>query len=196
MIIKMLIQGIEILIGVLQLALVLRALLPWLKVSPAHPVMRFLEAVTDPVVRPVRQALGNRSYRGTGGGYVDIAPLVAFFVLWLAQIVLTRLLYLIAVPPTWLLHPADDPATWIIGILNFLFQVYDLMLLVRILLEWVQVSYSHPVMRFLWDATEPLLGPIRRRLPLLAGLDFSPLAAVLLLSVVQMFLTAVIQMVL
>jgi hypothetical protein len=55
--------------------------------------------------------------------------------------------------------PADDPATWIIGILNFLFQVYNLMLLVRILLEWVQVSYSHPVMRFLWDATEPLLSP-------------------------------------
>jgi YggT family protein len=122
--------------------------------------------------------------------YVDIAPLATIFFLWLAQSALTWGLQLVAFPPLWLLHPGADPLRWVVGVIGLLIQLYVLLFLARIILEWIQVSYAHPLMRFLWDITEPLLGPIRRRLPTFAGLDFSPLVVVLFLSVVQALLSS------
>ncbi|MCD4737876.1 MAG: YggT family protein, partial [Anaerolineae bacterium] len=86
-----------------------------------------------------------------------------------------------------------DWGRWLVGILGLLVQLYSFALLLRILLEWMRVPYTQPVMRFLWDITEPLLRPIRRRLPTFAGLDFSLVVAVLLLSVLQMLLAGLIQ---
>ena len=189
MVIVLLIRIVNILFGVFSVALLLRVLLPWFKVSPRSPLLRFLAVMTEPLVRPVRRILGGVRQRG-GMQYVDIAPLATIFFLWLAQSALTWGLQLVAFPPLWLLHPGADPLRWVVGVLNLLIQLYILLLLARIILEWIQVSYAHPLMRFLWDITEPLLGPVRRRLPTFAGLDFSPLVVVLLLSVVQALLSS------
>ena len=57
---------------------------------------------------------------------------------------------------------------------------------VRILLSWVRPSgYNRTFARIeemLWRVTEPILGPIRSRLPSGFGLDFSPIIAIFLLS--------------
>ena len=47
------------------------------------------------------------------------------------------------------------------------------------------MSYAHPVMRFLWNITEPLLAPIRRHIPLVGPFDFSPMVLILILWVVE-----------
>lgn len=188
-IILLIIRIVDIVFGVFSVALLLRVLLPWFQVSPQSPLLRFLAAMTEPLVRPVRRLLGG-ARRGGGMQYVDIAPLATIFFLWLAQSALTWGLQLVIFPPLWLLRPGADPLRWVVGVLNLLLQLYVLLFLARIILEWVQVSYAHPVMRFLWDITEPLLGPVRRRLPTFAGLDFSPLVVVLFLSVVQALLSS------
>jgi YggT family protein len=61
----------------------------------------------------------------------------------------------------------------------------------RIVLEWIPVSYDHPLARVravLRAITEPILGPVRRLLPPIrlgeVALDLSPLIVILLLSVV------------
>ncbi|RLC84989.1 MAG: hypothetical protein DRI37_08460, partial [Chloroflexi bacterium] len=167
----------------------LRVLLPWFRVSPRSPLLRFLAVTTEPLVRPVRRILSSVR-RGGGMQNVDIAPLATIFFLWLAQSTLTWVLRMVAFPPLWLLHPGAAPLRWVAGVLNLLIQLYVLLLLARIILEWIQVTYAHPLMRFLWDITEPLLAPVRRRLPTFAGLDFSPLVVVLFLSVVQALLSS------
>ena len=59
---------------------------------------------------------------------------------------------------------------------------------VYVVLGWVAPGGYHPAARLLGALVEPLLGPFRRALPALGGLDLSPLVVVLLLSVLRMVL--------
>ena len=69
---------------------------------------------------------------------------------------------------------------------RWLFQALYVLLLVRIVLSWVPgVDMYHPVVQFVHRVTSPILDPIRRLVPPVAGLDFSPLVAILLLSLAQ-----------
>jgi YggT family protein len=64
-----------------------------------------------------------------------------------------------------------------------------LMVVGRVLLSWVNPTFSGPVARFLFETTEPLLAPIRRFMPSTGTVDFSPLVLMLLLGfVVQLVL--------
>lgn len=55
-------------------------------------------------------------------------------------------------------------------------QIYQLILLGRVLLSWIpNVDYNNPIVKFLYQATEPVLAPIRNALPPMGGVDLSPL---------------------
>ncbi|MBC7226950.1 MAG: YggT family protein [Thermoflexales bacterium] len=73
-------------------------------------------------------------------------------------------------------------------LIHTLFALYTLAIIARALLPVVGVSYAHPVMRFLYAITEPLLAPIRRRLPYMGPVDFSPMVLILLLWLVEQIL--------
>jgi YggT family protein len=59
--------------------------------------------------------------------------------------------------------------------------IYMLLIFIRIVFSWGQLSHSNRLMRFLVNATEPLLGPLRRIIPPLGVMDISPIFAFLLL---------------
>jgi YggT family protein len=79
-------------------------------------------------------------------------------------------------------------AAVLLRLINVMFTVYSLAFVARALLPWFRVSYYHPVMRFLIQITEPLLGPLRRFIPPVGGLDFTPMVALLLLWFVEQLL--------
>ncbi len=56
-----------------------------------------------------------------------------------------------------------------------LIDMYSLIVLAAVILSWVQLPYDNPIAQFVNKLTEPLLGPIRRALPSMGGLDFSPI---------------------
>ncbi len=60
-----------------------------------------------------------------------------------------------------------------------------MLIFIRIIFSWGMVSYSNRIMRFLVDATEPLLGPLRRIIPPLGVMDISPIVAFLILWLFQ-----------
>lgn len=66
-------------------------------------------------------------------------------------------------------------------------------ILIRALMSWVMPQDSSGFSRILADITEPILAPIRRILPPLGGIDFSPFLALILIQLVvamlQNFLT-------
>ncbi|NLG69961.1 MAG: YggT family protein [Firmicutes bacterium] len=66
-----------------------------------------------------------------------------------------------------------------------LLTLYSWIMLARVLVSWLPVDPYHPAVRLLRDLTEPVLAPIRRALPTVPGLDYSPIVAFLLISVVQ-----------
>ena len=62
-------------------------------------------------------------------------------------------------------------------------QLYVFILIGNVIVSWVQADPRNTIVRFIWMMSEPLLGRIRRLLPPLGGLDFSPLVAILLVQV-------------
>lgn len=64
---------------------------------------------------------------------------------------------------------------------------------VRVLLSWVQVRLPMGLGEFVWSVTEPILGPIRRALPAMGGIDFSPFIAVIAIQFVQGLLITLIR---
>ena len=56
-----------------------------------------------------------------------------------------------------------------------LLDLYSLVVLGTVVVSWLQLPPSNPIVTLLGTMTEPLLAPIRRILPDMSGLDFSPL---------------------
>jgi YggT family protein len=74
-------------------------------------------------------------------------------------------------------------------VLDYVLWAYMWILIGRIIVSWVNADYSNPIVRFLYAATEPVLEPVRRRLPLFAGgLDLSPIVVWIAIIFLQRFL--------
>ncbi len=73
-------------------------------------------------------------------------------------------------------------------IVDLVFTLFELVLLARVVLSWLQVDPSNPIVKFLYDITEPVLAPIRRRVAPMGGLDLSPIIALLILIVLRALL--------
>jgi YggT family protein len=80
----------------------------------------------------------------------------------------------------------------IIGEALFLIlQLFQLVLLARVLLSWFpNIDRSNQLVQLLYQITEPVLAPVRQMLPQTSGVDFSPLIVFLLISVLMRFIPA------
>jgi YggT family protein len=68
--------------------------------------------------------------------------------------------------------------------LRFLLLALYVVILGRVLWSWVDPTYRGPIGRFLFETTEPILAPIRRFLPRGGTLDWSPIVAFIVLTIV------------
>ena len=75
-------------------------------------------------------------------------------------------------------------------ILINIIDLYSLIVLGAVILSWVHLPSGNPVVRFVNRLTEPLLRPIRRALPAMGGLDFSPLVLLIGLQIVKSFISS------
>jgi YggT family protein len=62
-------------------------------------------------------------------------------------------------------------------LVNTVVTILTILLFARSILSFVIRDPSNPIMRFLYDVTEPILAPIRRRMPTMGGFDLSMLVA-------------------
>jgi YggT family protein len=72
--------------------------------------------------------------------------------------------------------------SFLIVFLGLLLKVLWFALLIRVILSWFPVDPSNPIVRVLWEITEPILAPLRRVIPRIGMFDLSPLAAFLLIG--------------
>jgi len=80
------------------------------------------------------------------------------------------------------------------NLLNLVIVVYIWLIIGRALISWVSPAPYNPIVRLLYRATEPVLRPVRHRLPTLAmGLDLSPMVVILALYFLKVFLVPVLQ---
>jgi YggT family protein len=75
------------------------------------------------------------------------------------------------------------------NVLDVLLSAYMIIIIVRALISWFNPDPYNPIVRFFHAVTEPVLYPIRRRLPLnFGGIDLSPIIVLLAIVFVQAFL--------
>jgi len=76
-------------------------------------------------------------------------------------------------------------------ILDFLFGAYKWIIIIAAVVTWIRPDPYHPVVRFLYAATEPVLYRVRRLLPfvMMGGFDLSPIVVILALQFIgQVFI--------
>lgn len=67
------------------------------------------------------------------------------------------------------------------------FEVLNWLIIIRVLLSWIRHDPRHPIIRFIYEITEPILKPFRKLIPMRAGMpiDWSPFIAIIVLQFVE-----------
>ena len=68
--------------------------------------------------------------------------------------------------------------------IQVLAQALTIAIFVRVILSWVPMRLPFGLGEFVFSITEPILSPIRRALPFMGGIDFSPLIALFAIQAV------------
>ena len=72
--------------------------------------------------------------------------------------------------------------------INIILSLYMFIIFGRVIISWVSADPYNPIVRFLISATEPVLYPIRRRLPMMGGIDFAPFLLILAIIFIKSFI--------
>lgn len=162
-------------LGLYAAAVLLRFLMQQVRADFYNPFAQAVMKLTNPLLLPLRRAIRpwNR---------IDLASLVLAVLLQLVNVVAVtwcanRLGYGLAYSPLFLLM-------WtVLKLIYILVNLYFFTILVEALSSWFAQGRS-PVDGMLRPLNAPLLRPVRRVLPPLSGLDFSPLVVLLILQVI------------
>jgi YggT family protein len=83
----------------------------------------------------------------------------------------------------------DSIAVTLAQTIRYAVQIVILLIIVRAFMSFFpRIDRHHPVVRTLDSVVDPLLRPFQRMMPPMAGLDFSPILAILTLQVVEWLL--------
>ncbi len=86
------------------------------------------------------------------------------------------------------LHAVGYLLISIAKILSLLINIYTFILAARVIVSWVNADPYNPIVRFLKQMTDPILTPLRRRLPTAlnkSSLDFTPLILLIFLILIE-----------
>ncbi len=161
--------------------MVMRLIANQLDLNPFSWSSLTIRRLTDPFIVPVRRVLMGF---GVDAKYAPLIVILLTILLgWFSLQLLNGLANTIAGIVFGLTHGAVVP---LLGyILYGLVSIYIMLVFIRIIFSYGMVGYGNRVMRFLINVTEPMLGPLRRRVPLVGMFDISPLIAFIILWILQ-----------
>ncbi|RYX97447.1 MAG: YggT family protein [Comamonadaceae bacterium] len=183
MLVRVLVFLLETIFSLLMGAALVRAWMNWHRVSMTVQPGRFVMALTDWLVKPLRRALP----KALAQARVDWASIFAALVLALLYALVWSLIFGVMLGVVhW--GPGVSPTAFLI-LLGFAvkmlakvaLQTAMIIVLGYVILSWVQPG--SPVYVMLARLSDPLLSPLRRVLPVLGGVDLSPLVLLLMLQV-------------
>jgi YggT family protein len=160
--------------GLLGGACLLRLYMQQQRVGFSNPIGRFVFALTNWIVLPLRRVLPPLGRWDTASAVAAyLVVLVQYTVLWAA-------FGASAFPEVFLLS--------LVGLLRLAITAMTALVIVYAVLSWVQSD--SPIGDVIDRLCAPLLRPFRRVIPLVGGIDLSPLALLVLLQVLSMVLSA------
>jgi YggT family protein len=166
--------------------MIIRLIVDAADLNPFGAVHRTVRRLTDPMVIPARGFL--RQFFADPK-YAPIIVIVALILTGLMAQNLVGTLGWMTQGIVWALSRGSIPA--LLGfVFHGLISIYILMLFLRVLFSMAMVGYGNRMMRFLFHTTEPLLGPLRQKIPPVGRWDISPIVAFILLWILQAAISA------
>lgn len=166
---------VKVLFGLYATLVVLRFLLQLVRADFYNPLSQFIVTATKPLLNPLR-----RMIPGVSG--IDIASLVlAWFVITLEQ------LTILALAGTGF-QPAGAALLAVPELITLFINVFLFAILIQVIISWINPGSYNPAIGLIHSLTEPLLAPVRRRMPNMGGLDLSPMVVMLGLVLLEMLL--------
>ena len=157
---------IETLFSLYLAALMLRALLEAVGADYYNPVCQILLKVTEPLVAPLSKLIPRV-------GRFNTAAVVAMIAIQTVAVLVVSAISGFSPDPLQAL---------IIGLfrlVRMLLVMYMVLIIAEVILSWVGGAMRHPIIPLIYQLTRPVLAPIRRVIPSIAGLDLSPLIAII-----------------
>ncbi len=166
--------------GIYLLAVLLRFLLQVAKADFYNPVSQAVIRITDPMVRILRTFIPG--YRG-----IDFSSIVLAFVVQAVAICVLIILYGGSIPGVGYI------ITWaFVGVVLFIINIYYYAILASIIMSFVMMfsgsTNPHPLLLLVWQLTEPIMAPVRKIIPSMGGLDFSPIFIFIAIQIIQNFI--------
>jgi len=168
------------------------AAIDWLvrsrRLSPFGRVARFFRSYVDPLLAPIERRVVR------AGGLPTSAPWWALaFVVLGGILLLEGLGYARGMTAELLSAGMSGPSSITRVLLRWTFLLLEVALMVRVIASWLAISRYSRWVRWSFALTEWMLRPIRRVVPTVSMVDFSPLIAWFLLSwVLQPFVLALV----
>lgn len=172
----------EVVVGLLAGACLLRLYMQWQRIPMSlrsgNPLSKFIFTLTDWLVLPLRKVL-------PAVGNMDSASLVGAFLLELLQFMVLWLLQDMAAPVATL------PVLALVGLVRLCISALTALVIAYAVLSWVPGPGQSPFADIIERLVAPALAPIRRILPLVGGVDLSPLALLVILQIAAIVLGSV-----
>lgn len=163
---------VDIIAGIFAGFLLLRFWMQALRLRPPSSLGQAIFQLTDWLVKPMRRIV-------PGFGGLDWASLIGAFLVALTSIVLESLF-------TGQFHPSLLVVASLLRLLQWI--LYGLMALIVLEAILSFVNPYAPLAPVIRALNQPLLAPIRRILPAMGGIDFSPLVALIILQILSRML--------
>ncbi|MEH6548650.1 MAG: YggT family protein [Pseudomonadales bacterium] len=165
-------------VGSLYLSLViLRFLMQWARADFYNPISQFVVKATNPPLKPLRKIIP-----GLWG--LDMAAVVLALLVQYVAMQSVLLVYGVG----WF-NPANLMVWAAIAVVAAVLKLYFFTILVSIIFSWIAPTSQHPALILLHQINEPVLGPIRRLLPAMGGLDFSPIIVFISLNILEILIS-------
>jgi YggT family protein len=168
---------VEILVSLYQIVLLLRLLMQLTRADFRNPVARAIVKLTDGVILPLRRLLPPVRL-------IDTASVAAILVVTIAKICLLQLISIGLVPGasvTTILVARD--------IVDLVLKTYLYSLFLHAILSFVAQGNYSPAQSILASICNPVLKPFRKYIPSIAGLDLSPLWAMIAIQALRIMVT-------
>jgi YggT family protein len=147
-------------------AVLLRLLLQMVRADFYNPLCQFLMKVTNPVLVPLRRVIPSI-------GRLDTASVILMLVLEILGI------WIISRIGSTAMNLQQIVAFSAIKLMMTLLMTYFFLIIASVILSWVGQRLRHPIIPLVYQLTEPVLKPFRKFIPPIAGIDLSPLFALI-----------------
>ncbi len=156
------------------LVFLLRLFLQWVKVDFYNPLAQFIAKVTAPLINPLQRVIPT----------IHNINLSALIIVLLAEIVKISLLLWIG---AFHVPHKIGVVIWALGdAINHTVNLFFYAILMQATISWFHPQGGNPLLEVLYRLTQPILQPFQRIIPLIAGVDISPLPAMFLLKLISM----------